>query len=405
MRWHDTTLGEVADLISGGTPSKERPDYWDGDIPWVSAKDLKHNYIFDSELHVTEVGAANGTKIVPANTVLFVVRGMSLANEFRISLSKVPVAFNQDLKALRPRADVDPGFLFYALFAQRDSIRQRTGEASHGTKKLETEVAKAIEIRMPRGIVEQRRVASIAEQYDLLIVNNRRRIELLEQSARMLFKEWFVWLRYPGHEHDKIADGVPVGWEKKRIEELAKTIGGGTPSTAVSNYWEGGDVTWFIPTDITNNDCLILLESERNITEAGLKNSSARILPRGSILMTSRASVGFFGIYDEGDCCTNQGFISIVPSFPHARMYMLHDLMRRKEEIVGKAGGTTYKEINKTTFRNMTMLIPSNELLQEFEEFCVDIFEQVRALKRQSHTATTARDLLLPRLMDGRIPV
>jgi type I restriction enzyme S subunit len=121
--------------------------------------------------------------------------------------------------------------------------------------------------------------------------------------------------------------------------------------------------------------------------------------------MTSRASVGFFGVYDEGDCCTNQGFISIFPGFPYARMYMLHDLMRRRDEIIAKAGGTTYKEINKTTFRNITMLVPPGKLLQEFEEFCVDIFGQVRALKRQSVAATAARDLLLPRLMDGRISV
>jgi type I restriction enzyme, S subunit len=178
----------------------------------------------------------------------------------------------------------------------------------------------------------QKRIASILSTYDELIGNNLRRIFLLEQTARALFKEWFVRLRYPGHEHHKIVDGVPEGWEKKRIAELAETIGGGTPSTAVAGYWEGGDITWFVPTDITNNGCLILLGSERKITEAGLKNSSARILPRGSILMTSRASVGFFGIYDEGDCCTNQGFISICPRLPHARMYMLHDLMRGRKK-------------------------------------------------------------------------
>lgn len=121
--------------------------------------------------------------------------------------------------------------------------------------------------------------------------------------------------------------------------------------------------------------------------------------------MTSRASVGFFGIYDEGDCCTNQGFIVIAPKIPYARMLMLHDLMRRKEEIVGRAGGVTYKEINKTTFRNMTMLIPSEKARRPFEEFCQDVLRQVRTLKRQSERATQARDLLLTRLMDGRIEV
>jgi type I restriction enzyme S subunit len=129
---------------------------------------------------------------------------------------------------------------------------------------------KSLPIALPN-VEKQRDIASLLAAYDDLIANNLRRTDLLEQSARLLFKEWFVNLRYPGHEHDKVVDGVPNGWKKKRIEELAETIGGGTPSSAVSNYWEDGDITWFTPTDITNNDCLILLESERKITEAGLK--------------------------------------------------------------------------------------------------------------------------------------
>ena len=328
---------------------------------------------------------------------------MSLAKEFRISLSKVPVAFNQDLKALKITGGVDPTFLFYALFSKRDEIRQRTGEAAHGTKKLETEVAKAIELKIPCSSADQTKIASIAEAYDLLIVNNRRRIELLEQSARLLYREWFVRLKYPGHEHDKMDDGVPKGWERRLILEVADTIGGGTPSTSVSEFWEQGDITWFVPSDLTTNSSLVLLASERKITEAGLRGSAARLLPAGSILMSSRASIGFFGIYDEGECCTNQGFISLVPKMPQSRMYILHNLLERRDEIIGLAGGATFKEINKTTFRNIKIVIPNEQLRLQFEDFCSPIYRQVRALKREALTAEKARDLLLPRLMDGRI--
>ena len=114
-------------------------------------------------------------------------------------------------------------------------------------------------------ISTQDNICSVLSSYDDLIENNRRRIQLLEQSARLLYKEWFVHLRFPGHEHTRVIDGVPEGWERKKIDEVCETIGDGTPSTKVSNYWDG-DITWVVPSDITNNNSLILLDSDRKIT-------------------------------------------------------------------------------------------------------------------------------------------
>ena len=251
---------------------------------------------------------------------------------------------------------------------------------------------------------EQDRIASILSAYDDLIENNRRRIRLLEESTRLLYREWFVHLRFPGHEDVKIIDGVPEGWEKKKIAEVTDTYGGGTPSTKVSEYWIGGNITWFIPKDLTNNDCLVLLDSEKKITGEGLKKSSAKMLPPETILMTSRASIGYFGLYD-GAACTNQGFISSVPRKDFLKLYLLHNLMGRKEEILSRAGGATYKEINKTTFRNMSLVIPPDHLLKQFDSFAYDVVKQARILKKQEAALKQARDLLLPRLMNGEIEV
>ena len=154
-------------------------------------------------------------------------------------------------------------------------------------------------------------IASILSTYDDLIENNRQRIQLLEQMARLLYREWFVHLRFPGHKHVTITDGVPQGWQRKTIADVCRTVGGGTPSTNVSEYWDG-DVTWVIPSDVTKNDCLVLLDSERKITNTGLRASSAKIVPAETILMTSRATVGFFALMDS-EVCTNQGFINIIP--------------------------------------------------------------------------------------------
>jgi len=249
----------------------------------------------------------------------------------------------------------------------------------------------------------QRHVASILSAYDDLIENNRRRIQLLEQSARLLYKEWFVHLRFPGHEHVNKVDGVPDGWEIKKIADVCETVGGGTPSTKVAEYW-GGDIHWIVPSDITKNDCLVLLDSERKITDKGLRQSSAKMVPAETILMTSRASVGFFALMDFS-VCTNQGFINIIPHEDELRMYILFNLMSRVNEIRSNAKGTTYPEISKGRFRTMDIVFPSKTLYSEFFRITCILFHQVRCLKRSILKLEEARGLLLPRLMNGEIAV
>ena len=209
--------------------------------------------------------------------------------------------------------------------------------------------------------------------------------------------------RFPGHEHVKVRDGVPEGWERKAIADVCETVGGGTPSTKVSEYWDG-DVTWIVPSDVTKNNCLVLLDSERKITNKGVRESSAKLVPANTILMTSRASVGFFAIMDV-EVSTNQGFINIIPHDEETRMYLLFNLMSRVTEIRSNAKGTTYPEISKGRFRQMDIVIPPESLIGQFARFTSDTIKQIRYLKRGILQLTKARNLLLPRLMNGEIVV
>lgn len=249
----------------------------------------------------------------------------------------------------------------------------------------------------------QQKIASILSAYDSLIENNQKRIKLLEQMAENLYKEWFVRFRFPGYETAEFKGGVPKGWKIKRIGEICDTIGGGTPSTTNSDFW-GGTIKWVTPTDITSNKSLPLIDVKEKITELGLKKSSAKMLPPHTILMTSRASIGFFGICEE-EVCTNQGFISIIPGEDNLRMYMLHNLMMRKDEIVANANGSTFLEISKGRFRKMHMLIPTHELLCSFQKQAQKCFDTVLVLEKQIRLLTTQRDLLLPRLMSGKLSI
>jgi len=147
--WERRPLGECATFLSGGTPSKGQAAYWGGEIPWISSGEMTELRLRDSSLRLTQEGIEQGSRLVSANTILAVVRGMSLAKEFRLAIASKPVAFNQDLKALSCEEDVRPEYLFASLVAQRDQIRDRATEASHGTKKLDTPVLAAVPILLP----------------------------------------------------------------------------------------------------------------------------------------------------------------------------------------------------------------------------------------------------------------
>lgn len=298
---------------------------------------------------------------------------------------------------------LDRGFL-YRLFNSQ-TLRAPIRATASGTKVRHTAPKRIykITVRVPT-TEQQRRISEVLSEYDRLIENNRRRIALLEESARLLYREWFVHLRFPGHEHVEFIDGVPKDWKRCVFEEVCEVVGGGTPSTHKPEFWSNGDITWYTPTDITRNSCLALLDSATKISEAGLSGSSAKILPSGTVLMTSRASVGFFGITDRPSC-TNQGFISIIPNDLQSRLYLLHNLMSRVEEIRANAGGATYKEISKGKFKALPVLMPPRWLAQRFEAEVATLYEQVRNLHAMNQSLAKARDLLLPRLISGQITV
>ena len=248
------------------------------------------------------------------------------------------------------------------------------------------------------------RIVEIISNYDDLIENNQKQIKLLEETAQRLYKEWFVDLRFPGHENTKIVDGVPEGWQIASIADICDTVGGGTPSTKIQSYYEKGDILWVTPTDITRNFSLALLDTEKKITPEGLKNSSAKMLPAETILMTSRASVGFFGMC-KYEVCTNQGFISCIPKRENLQMYLLFNLKSRVEEIRQKAGGSTYLEISKTVFRELKIILPKDEMLAEYQKNVHDIFDEIYCRTEMIKSLVDMRNRLLPKLMSGEVEV
>ena len=260
---------------------------------------------------------------------------------------------------------------------------------------------KKMTIPLP-GIDKQKRIASILSAYDDLIENNRRRIQLLEQAARLLYKEWFVHLRFPGHEHTKIHNGLPEGWVKGTVLNLGQIVTGKTPSTKIPENF-GGDIPFVKTPDMHRSR--IIIETEESLSERGVATQSNKTLPVGTILVASiGAKLGVVSI-TSSLCQTNQQINAVIPRKDYMRYYSLFALIDLKPLLEAMGGGATMPNVNKTKFSSIPLVIPPPILLREFDGIVKTSFQQMQILHEQVSRLTRARDLLLPRLMNCEVPV
>jgi type I restriction enzyme S subunit len=302
---------------------------------------------------------------------------------------------------------IDQYFLFY-LFNTREVRAQIKGSAT-GTTVRHTAPDRiyAVKVRLPP-VTLQRKIASILSAYDDLIENNTRRISILEEMAQLIYREWFVNFKFPGREKAKMVESdlgiIPEGWEVRPIGEVIETFGGSTPSTKNPEYWTDGDVTWFIPTDLTRSGSMFVFDSEKKINQLGIRNSSARMFPAYSVMMTSRATIGVTAINTK-EACTNQGFITCIPNERLSASHIYFWIQETLPTITSIASGATYKEINRTEFRALPVVVPPAEIERRFLNLVDPIAKHIEILLAKNLNLRQTRDLLLPKLVSGEVDV
>lgn len=295
----------------------------------------------------------------------------------------------------------DPKFISYFL-RQLNFGTRNAAAAVPGVNRNHLHV---MDVRVPPPAI-QRRIARILSAYDELIENSQRRIQILEEMARALYRKWFVHFRFPGHEKlprvtSPIGD-VPKGWEVKTVAESFEISGGGTPSRKEASYWDDGTIQWFAPSNLTAVDTMFMDDSPECITELGLAESSARLFPAFSVMMTSRATIGAIAI-NTHEACTNQGFITCLPNERVPLYFLFHWLTENVPTFQRMASGATFKEISRGVFKTIKFLQPSAPLVRHFESLVEPMAKQILMLQRQIQYLRQTRDLLLPRLLLGQV--
>lgn len=386
MSFDKIEIGKVCDVGRGSSPRPiDNSAYFiGGEIPWIKIADATASgkYIYQTKEVVNEFGASFSRRLQPG-ALIIATSGVSLG---QIKFLGVEGCIHDGWLYVNNFRGVDKEFLYYHLLTMQEEFLGRAYGAA--IQNINTTILRESKINLPP-LPTQRKIASILSAYDDLIENNLKRIKLLEEKA---------FLRYKGIVREEKMDEF-------LIEEVCETLGGGTPATGDRRFWDEGDILWFSPTDLTKHHSIVLLDSEKKITELGLQKSSAKLVPPKTILMTSRASIGYFGLINK-PASTNQGFINIIPFNENHRAFMLFDLKNRKEEIIGNANGSTFLEISKGKFRQMKIKLPKDEkVMIEFEKEFEKMFNLIENLLKQNTKLREARDILLPRLMNGQIEV
>lgn len=384
--WGRIALGDTGTWLSGGTPRTTETRFWGGEIPWISASSLKDFVVSDSDRRVTDEGARSGTRLVPPGTVLCVVRGMSLKTEFRIGVAQREVAFGQDCKAIIAHPHVDPDFLAYAMVGRTEEILNLVDEAGHGTGRLSTDLLQALEIDLPPLDV-QRNIARTLRSLDAKRVHSGVLATTCLDLAQSL------------HEQ---ASATPPSREGT-FSDFADVGGGGTPSTKVAANWSG-PVRWATPTDVTRLSHPYMWETERTLTRAGLAACASPEYPAGSILMTSRATIGAFAVAQQ-PMAVNQGFVVVQAKEPMARWFIFHEMRSRVDEMLARANGSTFLELSRSSFKSMAVALPSLTVLREFDAKAELLHERAtRAIQERVAVERLLRELT-PALTSGAAPV
>ena len=341
--------------------------------------------------------------MLPSRAVCVVCIGATIG---KVCMTDRPSFTNQQINSIVVNeAEHDPFFVYHLLTTLRDELKSNAGGAA--TPIINKTAFSEIEISVPPLPIQQR-IAGILSTYDELIENSQRRIKILESMARALYREWFVHLRFPGHEnHPCVASSlgeIPEGWEVKTVADAFMISGGGTPSRREEQYWDGGTIQWYSPTDLTGAGTMFMDDSSDHITEQGLAQSSARMFPAYSIMLTSRATIGAIAINTQ-PACTNQGFITCLPNDRVPRFFLFQWLTENVPTFQRMASGATFKEISRGVFKTIEFLQPTESVVSGFEALATPLAEQILALQRQIQNLRRTRDLLLPRLLSGQINV
>jgi type I restriction enzyme S subunit len=414
-KWQKLRIDEFAEVKSGGTPSTKNEEYWDGGVSWITPKDLSGfggKYISQGERNISKKGLDNSSaKLLPKNTVLL----SSRAPIGYVAIAENELATNQGFKNLicyKEKANFN--FVYYLLLYNSNFLKSRGTGATY--PELSASKLKEIEFEIPVNVNKQKQIADILSIYDNLIEDNNRRIEILEEMAQAIYKEWFVNFRFPGHENTKFIDSgtefgkIPEGWEVRELNEILDISKG---KSYRSNELTQGEGFPFVNLKCINRGGGFRKDGLKRFI--GQYNESQKVkhgdvvvavtdMTQDRNIIARAARVPFF---DSEFGVISMDLVKIIPKKENQINY-IYSFLRWSdfpEEVKNYANGANVLHLNPARIKEYKSLIPSVEIQKEFSEKVNSIFELIDRLEYQNEYLFKARDSLLPKLISGKIGI
>lgn len=344
-------LGELCDICSGGTPKRSTSKYWnEGSIPWVKISDISNKYVYSTEERITEEGLkCSSAKMLAPGTLLYSI----FASIGAVGILKIPATTNQAIAGLSIKTDkIDRDYLYHFL-KSREALAKSSGRGA-AQNNINLTILRGMEVPVPP-IDEQKSIAGKLEEVTAQIEKAKSFHDQLNSLVKSRFVEMFG---------DPNLIQQSETWE--RIGNLCEVVGGATPKTSVDEYWNGG-LPWITPAEIKEGD-KFLYDTQRKLSEAGVRSTSMSRMPIGTVILSSRAPIGKVAIAGIEMYC-NQGFKNLICG-PEVLPGYLYELLRANSEYLNSLGrGATFKELSKKTVDNIKIPVPALERQGEFVDF------------------------------------
>ena len=374
-------LSEIMDIIGGGTPKTSKPEYWNGDIPWLSVKDFNNDYryVYETEKTITQAGLDNSsTKLLKRNDSIISARG----TVGEMAMIPYPMAFNQSCYGLRAKEGlVDEEYLYYLIKHNVVILKKNTHGSVFDT--ITRETFDGIEVELP-SLVEQKIVASILRDLDDKIeVNNKINKNLLQQ-LHVLYLRLFC---------DSAMD-TPLG-------DVVATTSGGTPSRKHDEYYSDSSICWVKSKELLGN---YIHETEEHINDLAIKKSSAKLLPEHSVLIAMYgATVGAYGVISKPMTC-NQAVCALLCNENYPYTYLFQIAYESQQKFINLAVGSAQQNISQVLIKQLN-LHSDLDIIQKFHGLVLPMHKEIESLQAENMRLSALRDNLLPKLMSGELDV
>jgi len=395
------TIGDLGTIITGKTPPTTNKNYYGDYAVFIKPTDISEQckFTYETEEMYSKLAAEKyESSLIPKGAICVPCIGTIGT---KMTMAPCDCYTNQSINSIVCNENYDNEYVYYLIKNFLPGLKAYNLGTASGREYVSKSNFEKIELVAEQDKTIQKKIGEFLSRYDSLIENYQKQIKLLEEAAQRLYKEWFVDLRFPGHENTKIIDGVPEGWEKKKVREIGKVITGKTPSTSKKEYY-GGQIPFITIPDMHTG---IYPTSSQFLSDLGANSQSGKFIPANSLMVSCIGTAGLVCITKE-ECQTNQQINSLVLNDNSLLYYMYNTFLSLKEHLnnIG-SNGATMTNVNKSKFESIEILIPNNSISNLYNKAVEQSFRGIKTLSSQICLLTEARDRLLPKLMSGEIAV